>query len=293
VRVALIDGHEPKLGDLDSLIDGHFFQATRAMTTMLALGPMLVDFDRHMERLAAHAEELGIKEVPKPNLMRFEIDSLLARLTGSDQARVRIILFSAHDGSTRRIIEASALIREQSNAEGLSSGLRLSTVVDKAWPRGSHIKTGVLGKRGILIERACSAGFDDVLWVNSDGEISESTWANIFLIGRTGDLVEVATPPPASGILLGVTRQRIMELLTISKIPVTERVITLDELPRFDEGFVTSSIRGIRPLVQIDRHKLQSVRPNAVVNHIARLYRTWLKIGSSNDFIGLGQKPHS
>jgi branched-subunit amino acid aminotransferase/4-amino-4-deoxychorismate lyase len=134
------------------------------------------------------------------------------------------------------------------------------------------------------LNQAKKGGFDDVLWVNGDGEVAEATWANIFLIGRTGDLVEIATPALASGLLAGIVRRRIAELLNTAKIPVTERVVTIDELPRFDEAFVTSSIRGLVPVLQIDRHRLQTLRPNAVFHHIARLYQTWLSTQNSNDF---------
>jgi branched-subunit amino acid aminotransferase/4-amino-4-deoxychorismate lyase len=89
---------------------------------------------------------------------------------------------------------------------------------------------------------------------------------------------------------MGIVRRRITELLMTAKIPVTERVITLDELPRFDEAFVTSSIRGLVPVAQIDRHRLQTLRPNAVFNHISRLYQTWLSSTYSSDFRVLSGK---
>ena len=126
-----------------------------------------------------------------------------------------------------------------------------------------------------------------MLWVNGDNEITEATWSNIFLIGRTGDLVEIATPPASSGILEGITRQRVIELLEKAKIPVTVRIITEDEIPRFDEAFLTSSIRGVVPLNQIGSHRLHTLRPNAVFHHIARLYQTWLSTQLSSNSNGL------
>ena len=284
MKIVLINGEEGKKSDVAALLQGGFFHGCRAMTTMLAKGARVVDLVRHLDRLASHARQILLDKTPSSDVMKFEIDSALAMLGPPLMARIRIMLFADQGGRINRIIEVEALDIDEASADGKPEGLKLSTHTDRTWPRGSHVKTGYLGERHVSIQRAIASGYDDVLWINGDGEMAEATWANIFLIGRTGDLVEIATPPASSGILQGIVRQRITELLTSAKIPVTERVITLDELPRFDEAFVTSSIKGLVPVTQIDKHRLQTLRPNAVFNHISRLYQTWLSSTYSSDY---------
>jgi branched-chain amino acid aminotransferase len=290
LKIVLINGEEAKTSDLAGLLQGDFFHGSRAMTTMLAKGARVVDLERHLERLAEHAQQLLIDKPPRADVLKFEIDSVLAMLGPPLMAKIRIILFADHGRRICRIIEVESLDVDEAGFDTKQVGLRLSSHCDRSWARGGHVKTGFLGERQVAIRQAVASGFDDVLWINGDGELAEATWANIFLIGRTGDLVEIATPPATSGILMGIVRRRITELLMTAKIPVTERVITLDELPRFDEAFVTSSIRGLVPVAQIDRHRLQTLRPNAVFNHISRLYQTWLSSTYSSDFRVLSGK---
>jgi len=127
------------------------------------------------------------------------------------------------------------------------------------------------------MKQARENGYDDVLWYNSSEEITEASTANIFVIGREGDLVEIATPSTHCGILEGITRATIITLLTNAQIKVTERVIDRDELARFDEAFICSTIRGLIPVKKIDNHTLHTKRKNSVFNHIERLYLTWVE----------------
>jgi branched-subunit amino acid aminotransferase/4-amino-4-deoxychorismate lyase len=282
MTIVLLDGHEAREFNWSEISESGFFSGSRVMTTILAQGPCLIDFERHIERLNLQAEAMVLNSLPPHIVMEFEIGSLLQRLNNPKRARVRVLLFKDKMQQTRRLVTAEVV--DEDEAQSLQrDGVKLDTVLDRAWPRGSHIKTGIVGARAAGLERAKDLGFSDVLWLNSDGELAEATWSNIFLIGRTGDLVEIATPPASSGILAGVTRRRITDLLMSAKIPVTERVISEEEIPRFDEAFLTSSIRGIIPVTQIGRHRLQTLRPQAVFHHVVRLYNTWLSLEKINN----------
>ena len=281
----LIDGQESTSLTWDLAGESGFFDGSRVMTTLQARGSWIVEYERHMTRLADHAARFGMTKIPAAELIKFEIDSLIQTLKTPEISRVRVILFNDQAGHQHRVVTVASEIFD--NGEVMKNGLKLKPVIDKAWPRGSLVKTGQVAAGGSALLAARATGFDDVLWINSDGEISETTWANVFLIGRTGDLVEIATPPESSGILAGITRSRITELLNNAKIPVTERVITEDEIPRFDEAFVTSSVRGLVPVAAIGGHRLHTMRSQAVFHHIARLYNTWLSLGGSSDNRGL------
>jgi branched-chain amino acid aminotransferase len=112
----------------------------------------------------------------------------------------------------------------------------------------------------------------DVLWVNPAGEVTEASTANIFLLGRQGDFLEIATPHEDCGLLAGITRQKMIDLCTLAKIPVTARRIELSEIPRFDEAFICSSVRGLVPVERIDQHRLHTSRSTASYWHLRRLF---------------------
>ncbi len=275
----LLDGQNVDSLSWELSGEGGFFHGCRAMTTMQVIGRRMIDFERHMERLTADSEALGIEGAPRNDLWKFDIEALVHEYPQSERFRTRLMLFKDSAGLGHRLVAIEPLSLPQND---ITSGLRLHVVVDKSWARGPQIKTGVVGRRDADIARAKSQGFDDVLWVNGEQEVAEATWANVFFIGRTGDLVEIATPPESSGILPGITRARVIDLLQSARIPVTVRPVTLDEIPRFDEAFLTSSIQGLVPVTAIGRHALPTLRRSSVFRHIHHLYATWLSL--DNDY---------
>jgi len=79
---------------------------------------------------------------------------------------------------------------------------------------------------------------DDVVLWNEEGEITETTIANLVLRVK-GELV---TPALDSGLLPGTLRDELLEEGTIS-----ERVVTLEDLQRAEEIFLINSVRGWIP----------------------------------------------
>ncbi len=63
-----------------------------------------------------------------------------------------------------------------------------------------------------------------------------------------------------------------------AKIRVEERVVYSEEIPRFDEAFICSTVRGLVPVSQIGSHKLHTTRDTSVYQHIHRLYMTWAEV---------------
>jgi branched-chain amino acid aminotransferase len=86
---------------------------------------------------------------------------------------------------------------------------------------------------------------DDALFVNEQRHVLEATRSNFFIF--RGDTLVT----PREGILIGVTRNVVLELAQGS-FAIEERPILLEELPLAEEAFVTSSSREITPVVQIN-----------------------------------------
>ncbi len=86
---------------------------------------------------------------------------------------------------------------------------------------------------------AANPGYDDVILWNSDGEITESTRANV-VVEIDGVL---CTPPVSSGLLAGTYRSEML-----ARGEVTERVMTVDDLLRSPRVLLVNSVRGIMPV---------------------------------------------
>ena len=84
------------------------------------------------------------------------------------------------------------------------------------------------------------------------GYVSEGSGENIFLV-QDG---VVYTPPLASSVLPGITRNSIMTLCEDLHIPVREQMIPREMLYIADEVFFTGTAAEITPLRSIDRIKV-------------------------------------
>jgi branched-chain amino acid aminotransferase len=93
-----------------------------------------------------------------------------------------------------------------------------------------------------------SEGFEDAILCNSEGHVTEGTTFNLFYI-RRGIL---ATPPLDIGILDGITRRKVIQLAHELKIPCREVRFPKERLYEADEVFLSSSIKEVFPVTQID-----------------------------------------
>ncbi|MCK5374460.1 MAG: branched-chain amino acid aminotransferase [Alphaproteobacteria bacterium] len=90
-------------------------------------------------------------------------------------------------------------------------------------------------------------GYDDALFLDHRGFVSESTGANLFAV-KDGKLI---TPTPDC-FLNGITRQTVIQLAKENDIPVEERHITPDELEFFEEIFLTGTAAEVTAVGKID-----------------------------------------
>lgn len=101
---------------------------------------------------------------------------------------------------------------------------------------------------------ALDAGYDDCLFLNQNGYVSELSAANIFMVKR-GKLI---TPDCASDILEGITRRSIIEIAEELNIPVIERKVALTELYTADEVFACGTSAFVSPIIDIDGRKINT-----------------------------------
>ena len=96
-------------------------------------------------------------------------------------------------------------------------------------------------------QRAARDGYDDVLFLNPRGEVTEGAISNIF-VEKDGRLL---TPPVECGLLPGVYRRYLLE----TRPEIEERVLSLDDLRRAGAIYLANAVRGLRR-VDLDRDHL-------------------------------------
>jgi para-aminobenzoate synthetase/4-amino-4-deoxychorismate lyase len=93
--------------------------------------------------------------------------------------------------------------------------------------------------------QARADGFDEVIFTNERGEVTEGAISNIF-IRQEGKLL---TPPLSSGVLPGIYRRHILE----TDAKAEERVLTMKDLDSAEAVFLCNSIRGMREVKSLTR----------------------------------------
>ena len=83
---------------------------------------------------------------------------------------------------------------------------------------------------------------------------------------------ELATPAPSAGILRGITRELVINLCSRGGLPVVERDIFVSELFEADELFLTSTLKGVLPIVRVGGHVVGSGRPGPLTTRTRQLF---------------------
>ena len=96
-------------------------------------------------------------------------------------------------------------------------------------------------------------GYSEALMLDHEGNVAESTSANIFFKDKDGNL---HTPIPDS-FLDGITRRTVIEIAKSKNIKVYERKILPNELPNFVGCFLTGTAAEITPVASILENKFQ------------------------------------
>ncbi len=139
------------------------------------------------------------------------------------------------------------ILSERAFVPASTRPLRLKTVIQSR-PL-AQIKHGSLLEMITQRKATLNEGFDDLLWVNPNGTISEASTSNIFFVhGET-----LFTPDPErDACLAGITRKQILSHLAGVGIIYSDNPIRYQELSSMEGAFLSNAIAGIQPVSQID-----------------------------------------
>jgi len=100
----------------------------------------------------------------------------------------------------------------------------------------------------LALRDATTAGFDEALLMDLGGTIAEGAGENLFLV-KKGTLL---TNDQRHSILMGVTRDAVMNIARDLGIPVETRTLELDDLVSSEEAFLTGTAAEITPIRAVD-----------------------------------------
>jgi branched-chain amino acid aminotransferase len=130
----------------------------------------------------------------------------------------------------------------------------------------------------ILAKIECiKAGAAEGIMLNKDGYVAECTGDNIFIVKDN----EIFTPPVSAGILIGITRNVVIELAKEAGMTVREEQLTQDDLYNADECFLTGTAAEIIPVANIDGRKIATGKPGRITLSLLKKYQELTSANSS------------
>jgi len=118
----------------------------------------------------------------------------------------------------------------------------------------------------VALFEAYDHGADTAVLVDAEGNLVEGPGFNVFV--RHGDIVIT----PGRGVLEGVTRATIMELLAKEDLRLTQADLTTTTAKTADEAFITSTAGGVMPVTRISGETVGDGRPGNLTAKLNTAY---------------------
>jgi para-aminobenzoate synthetase/4-amino-4-deoxychorismate lyase len=228
--------------------------------TLLVVNGEAIEMKAHLSRLARSSRVLYSQELPAQ-----AEDELRRAAAGVSLGRLRLTVIPAEDG-----------LRLDLLAEGVEpeavfpiQGVKLCT----------HALKGGLGPHKWVhrpgIDRP--APDESGALIVEEGETLEAGWANVFAV-RGGTLW---TPPLDGRLLPGTTRAALLALAAAAEIETYEQPLRPQDLLAADEVFLSGSIRGIEPALELDGVPLPGCGP--LSRRLASALRRRWGLGDGSD----------
>jgi branched-subunit amino acid aminotransferase/4-amino-4-deoxychorismate lyase len=136
----------------------------------------------------------------------------------------------------------------------------------------------------LALAAARARGADDAVLLDTAGHLCEGTSSNLFLVIRG----VVHTPPATCGILPGITRQAVLDMLADFDIPVEQFPIPPAALDAADELFLTSCLREIAPVTRVDERPIGTGVPGPLTLRLRAAYQALVTSAIADDAGGAG-----
>lgn len=228
--------------------------------TMLAVDGKLCHGPAHFERLLRHAEVFDLDFLPSQGGLIKIAEELLhknAFIKGHYALVTTITRGPGARGLALPVDPQPQLVMRASSAPQICAPLHV--IIAESTRRNEHspltqIKSLNYGDNILARNEAHKAGADEAIMLNTAGNAACLTTGNLFL-ARSGKLY---TPPLTDGAMDGIARG-----LILSAYNGQEATLTPADLFEADGVFVSNSLRGLQPILSIDKKALPQTDPES------------------------------
>jgi branched-chain amino acid aminotransferase len=227
-------------------------------------GRRVLGFSDHLRRLY---EPIAAPDVAE-SFLRLHLFTLLKPYRPGE-ARVRLIM--TQQGQVYLLLETL----RQLPSEVYEKGVYVETTeLQRQHPRLKS--TAFIGRSDSERKHIAQQGIFEALLVR-DGKILEGMTSNFFYVRRDARSVPPYLYTAQDNILLGVTRKTVIDVARGRGVTVNYEPLKRDQVETIEEAFITSSSRGVVPVVQIDKVAVGQGSPGPLTRQLAAGYDQYVK----------------
>ena len=234
------------------------FEGLRAYKTNN--GPAIFRLKDHTNRLFDAASKISLKIPYSPDELN-NVQKEIFTKNNLDEGYLRPIVFLGSESLGIRATELSVNVAVAAwewpsymDPEAKEKGISIIKSSYEQYSNPLHSGYKIIGtyiNSTMALHEAIDKGADEALLLDKNGNISEGSGENIFIVKDN----KIYTPKK-DHCLNGITRQSVITIAKDFGINVIEKDITYDEACSADETFFTGTAVEITPITKIDSHKI-------------------------------------
>lgn len=231
-------------------------------------GGCVIDQRRHLARLKRSLGELDIALPMSETALGIIMRECMRR----NRVHNGIIYLQITRGVARRdhafpppgthpsVVVTARNIDFTGNERAAAEGLAVVTVPDNRWQR-VDIKSISLLPNVLAKQAARERGAKEAWFIDGKGQVTEGSSSNAWIVTKGG---KVVTRPADNGILRGITRSVLIDVIKAQGLELEERPFTVEEAQGAREAFLTSASQIVMPVVRIDDRPVGNGAPGSV-----------------------------
>ena len=250
------------------------FEGVRAYNT--DNGGAIFRLQDHTARLFDAASKLNIQiPLTEDELNKAQIDVLKAN--NLNEAYIRPIVYLGNESLGIRATDLSVNVAVAAwewpsymSPEKKELGLSIIKSSHEQYSNSLHACYKIIGtyiNSTMALHEALSKGADEALLLDKNGNISEGSGENIFIV-KNGEIYT----PKTDYCLNGLTRQSIIQIAKDQNIKVIETNLKYEDLVMADEAFFTGTAVEVTPITSIDSNKIGSGKRGEISHILQQKY---------------------
>jgi len=115
---------------------------------------------------------------------------------------------------------------------------------------------------------ALNEGYDEAIMLNNQGQISEGSAENIFVLKDN----QIITPPLTAGALEGITRDSVIQIIEENGGQVIEADLDREDLYVAEEVFMTGTAAEVKSVTEIDKTTIGNGKPGKITKALQKSF---------------------